>query len=80
LVLYAVFAVLASSVSAFNYLRWVKIMYFDAPALTVSRDRVTVDPWTSRVRGVTLGLRLVRLRVPGPVRLRTHRMALALCR
>ena len=80
LVLYSRFAVLTSCVGAYYYLRWVKIMYFDAVTPTTGHARAEVDVWTSRVRGVTLGLRVGLLRVPGPLRLRTHRMALALCR
>ena len=43
-----------------------------------SGDRVPVDEWTSRMRGVTFGIMRLLLRVPGPLRWRTHRMALAL--
>ena len=41
-------------------------------------ERRAVDGWTSRVRGVTLGVRRLLMRTPGPLRLLSHRMALSL--
>jgi len=89
LVAFAVFSVLASCVGAFYYLRWVKRLYMDqptriqnqgTPVSLVDSQFSSVDWSVSRTRGRTLGLRRLLLRVPSPVRLRTHRMALSLCR
>lgn len=86
LVVFAVMAVLRSCVGAFYYRRWVKVMYFDklqtvgAGRASSSVSRVPVDSATSLVRGTTLGRMLMILAVPGPVLLRTHRMALSRCR
>lgn len=78
LVLFSVFAVLSSCVGAFYYRRWIKVMYFEgAPQWT---QRVQVDRMTSRVMGTTMGRRMTMLAFPGPIRLMTHRMALAVCR
>jgi NADH-quinone oxidoreductase subunit N len=81
LILFSLFAVLTSCVGAFYYRRWIKIMYFEsAPTSSELVVLSPVDPMTSRVRGITLGRMILALMIPGPLRLLTHRMALALCR
>lgn len=75
--LLAVRAVLRSCVGAFYYRRWMKTIYFEGYGR--SRVRAPVDTTTSRRRGTTLGRRRTLLAVPGPVLLRTHRMAVARC-
>lgn len=74
---FSVFAVLASCVGAFYYLRVLKLMYFETGHKVFFTGEV--DRGSSRVMGMTLGRILVRVFCPGPRRLRTHRMALALC-
>lgn len=78
LVLFSVFAVLSSCIGAFYYRRWIKLMYFEA--IPHWPTRVGVDHSASRMMGTTLGRMMTVFACPGPLRLMTHRMALAICR
>ena len=85
LVASAIVGVLTSCVGALYYLRWVKLMYFEGVRSTGEMGGTTatllpMDRTTSWRRGVNVGLRRLILLVPGPLRTRTHRMALAICR
>jgi NADH:ubiquinone oxidoreductase subunit 2 (subunit N) len=78
LILFSRWAVLTSCVGAFYYRRWIKLMYFEPrPQWPL---RVRVDAMTATVMGICLGRMRSLLAFPGPLRLRTHRMALARCR
>lgn len=66
-----------SVVGAYNYLRWIKIAYFD-PVKEVPR-RAPISEGTAVVRGSSLARRTVFFRNPAPLLRRTHRMALSRC-
>jgi len=77
LVRFSIFAVLASCVGAFYYFRVLKLMYFESGQAVPFR--APIDRRASRVMGRTRGRILSVVFVPEPRRLRTHRMALAVC-
>jgi len=80
LVRLSIFAVLASCVGAFYYLRVLKILYFETGhAVPAGTATPVLDRGSSRILGSTRGRILARVFYPGPRRVRTHRMALAIC-
>ena len=77
LYLVGVIAVLTSVVGAYNYLRQIKIAYFD------NRESIPmlgeVSEGSAVVMGVTRGMITFFILNPSPLLMRTHRMAVAFC-
>jgi len=73
---FAVAGRLRSCISAYYYLRWIKIMYFD-PAQNLERD--PVKPEVAIRLGLSLGIRVFFFAYPGPRLRRTHHMSLLIC-
>lgn len=89
----SLFAVLASCIGAYYYLRWVKRMYFDGMKKERSTSSeygdqalqrtsliarpIALDESSGRILSGSLFLMRTRLMIPGPLRMISHRMALA---
>jgi NADH:ubiquinone oxidoreductase subunit 2 (subunit N) len=68
----AVIGVLTSVISAFYYLRWVKIMYFEERKEVVGLE---IDRVTSWIMGMMVWFMVSFIANPGPVKMLAHQMA-----